>query len=203
VLDARAEPGGDETAEERRVASREARRDEAERRGGRARREQPGLAPALREETGRDLERGHAVAVGRAQQADLRKGEAELPRPDREEDVEDVREAVVDEVRAAGGTEHGPGAAGHAPDCSTGAEPGAIRARRRCPSRVRRRLRGRARARSAALDPSCEAQDAGAIASSRAGMLLCHGVPTHGSRSSLAVNSFGATPVRTRCPPSR
>ena len=48
-------------------------------------------------------------------------------------------------------------------------------------------------------------RDQGAVgmASRRAGTLLCHGVPTHGSRSSLAVNSFGPTPVRTRCFPSR
>lgn len=31
--------------------------------------------------------------------------------------------------------------------------------------------------------------------STLAGTLLCHGVPTNGSRSSLAVSSFGAMPV--------
>ena len=34
--------------------------------------------------------------------------------------------------------------------------------------------------------------------SRRAGTDLCHGVPAHGSRSSLAVSSFGATPVTIR-----
>ena len=38
--------------------------------------------------------------------------------------------------------------------------------------------------------------------SSRAGTVLCHGVPAQGSRSSLAVSSLGATPVRCRAPDS-
>ena len=40
------------------------------------------------------------------------------------------------------------------------------------------------------------------IASTRAGTDLCHGVPAHGSRSSLAVNSLGAIPVTIRRPSS-
>ena len=42
--------------------------------------------------------------------------------------------------------------------------------------------------------------DGQAIASTRAGTDLCHGVPAHGSRSSLAVSSLGATPVTMPTP---
>ena len=55
-------------------------------------------------------------AVGGTQESDLGEGETELPRPDGKEHVEDVGEAIVDEVRAAGGAENSAGAA-HAPDC--------------------------------------------------------------------------------------
>ena len=42
----------------------------------------------------------------------------------------------------------------------------------------------------------------GHTGSRRAGVVLCHGVPAHGSRSSIAVNSLVASPVVTRSPDS-
>ena len=117
MLHARAHASRDQAAEKREEASREACRHEAQRRHRRARGEQSRLAPALREEARGDLEDGHAPAVERAEEPDLREVEAELARPHGEEDVEDVGEAVVDEVNAAGGAEDGAGAA-HAPSIS-------------------------------------------------------------------------------------
>src|SRR6266481_7721771 len=116
VLDARAEPGGEETAEQGQVASRESGGDEAQRGGGRPRGEKPCLAPALGEQSGGNLKSRHGPAICGAQETDLGEGEAELTRPDGEEYVENVGEAVVDEMRAAGGAEDGASAA-HAADC--------------------------------------------------------------------------------------
>ena len=63
----------------------------------------------------------------------------------------------------------------------------------------RRRLQPGSRERSGRRWPSrrpvCRRLQTG---SRRAATDLCHGVPAHGSRSSLAVSSFGATPVTTR-----
>ena len=83
MLDARAQPARDQTPQQRQEASGEASRDEAERRRGRSRREKPRLAPALREESRRDLEGGHAAAVDGAQEPDLGERQAELARPHR------------------------------------------------------------------------------------------------------------------------
>ena len=88
---------------------------EAERGDRGARREQPRLAAALRENARRHLEGGHAAGVERLEQPDLREAQAELGRPDRQQHVQDVGEAVVDEVRPAGDGEDGAGAAGHRP----------------------------------------------------------------------------------------
>src|SRR5713101_7424367 len=127
MLHARAEAARDQAAEEGEEASREARGHEAERGHRRARGEESRLAPALGEEPRGDLEGRHAPAVECAEEPDLGEVEAELARPHGQEDVEDVGEAVVDEVGAAGGAENGAGAA-HAPEYFTGATLEAIRA---------------------------------------------------------------------------
>src|SRR5262249_38695131 len=116
MLHARAESGHEEATEERQVASREAGGDEAERGGRRARGEKACLAPTLGEQSRGDLEGGHGAAVHGAEETDLSEGEAELAGPHGKEDVQDVGEAVVYEMRAAGGAEDGAGSA-HAPDC--------------------------------------------------------------------------------------
>src|SRR5215831_1977523 len=116
MVHAGTEPGHEEAAEERQVASREAGGDEAQRGGRRARGEETCLAPALGEQPSGDLEGGHGAAVHGAEETDLGEGEAELAGPHGKEDVQDVGEAVVDEMRAAGGAEDGAGSA-HAPDC--------------------------------------------------------------------------------------
>src|SRR5215467_9702512 len=113
MLHARAEPGHEEATEERQVASREAGGDEAKRG---ARGEEACLAPAFGEQSRGDLEGGHGAAVHRAEETDLSEGEAELAGPHGKEDVQDVGEAIVYEMRAAGGAEDGAGSA-HVPDC--------------------------------------------------------------------------------------
>src|SRR6185436_10632149 len=73
--------------------------------------EEAPLPPALGEEAGGDLEGGHAAAVRGLEQPDLGEGERELARPDREEQVEHVGEAVVHEVGERADGEDGGGPA--------------------------------------------------------------------------------------------
>src|SRR5439155_26393063 len=68
---------------------------------------------ALGEQSRWNLECGHPPAVRGTDDPDLREGQPELVRPDRQQHVEDVRESVVDEVDAAGGGEHRAGARFH------------------------------------------------------------------------------------------
>ena len=115
MLAAGAEARHHEAGEQGDEAAGQAGDQEAERGDRGARREQPRLAAALREDARRHLEGGHASGVERLEQPDLREAQAELGRPDRQQHVQDVGEAVVDEVRPAGDGEDGAGAAGHRP----------------------------------------------------------------------------------------
>src|SRR5262249_30625720 len=101
------EPRAEQQREQRHEAAGPSRRDEAERRGRGAERQEPALAEALGEEAGRNLERRHTARVCGADQADLRKRETELARPEWEEDVERLREAVVQEMDRRRGDENG------------------------------------------------------------------------------------------------
>src|SRR5947209_1784766 len=72
-------------------------------------------AEALGEEAGRDLERRHAAGVRGADQADLRQRQPEFARPQRQEDVEGLGEAVVQEMDDGRGEEHRAGSGLHGP----------------------------------------------------------------------------------------
>jgi len=58
------------------------------------------VADPSREPRRGELERRHAARVARLEDADGRIVEAERRLPDREEDIEQVREAVVEDMRA-------------------------------------------------------------------------------------------------------
>ena len=113
MLDAGAEPGGQQQQEERGKAPGPAGRHEAERRQQRAAGQQPALAEALGQEPGGNLERRHPARVGGADQADLGERQPELLGPQREEHVEGFREPVVQEVDGRGGAEDGAGTRFH------------------------------------------------------------------------------------------
>src|SRR5437867_1410058 len=107
--------GDEQQHEERGKAAGPARRDEAQRRHRGAEGQDPPLTDALGEEACRDLERRHAAGVRGADEADLREREAELARPQRQEDVERLREAVMQEVDGGRGEEHRAGSGLHGP----------------------------------------------------------------------------------------
>ncbi len=115
MLAAGAEAGHHEAGEQGDEAAGQAGDQEAESGDRGARHQQPRLAAALREDARGHLEGGHAPGVERLEQPDLREAQAELGRPHRQEHVQDVGEAVVDEVRPAGDGEDGAGAAIHRP----------------------------------------------------------------------------------------
>src|SRR5262249_14584612 len=99
MLDARAQAGHQEEGRQREHPARGRRNGQIPE--GRDRgpdHEEPPLAPALGEEAGRDLGERHARRVHGFEDADGGERELELRRPEREEDVEDVREAVVEDV---------------------------------------------------------------------------------------------------------
>ena len=127
VLDAGAEPGQHQAGEQRGEAAREPGGEESEGGDRGARGEEPRLAPALREDPRGDLKGGHAPAVHRPEQAHLAVGQAELRGPDREQEIDDVGEAVVHEVDGGGGGEHRAGASargGPLPRRNRGGQPG-------------------------------------------------------------------------------
>ncbi len=76
----------------------------------RAEREQVALADALGQQPRGELERRHGHPVGRTDHPDLREGQAESLREERQQNVGDVRKPVVDHVRGAAGSEGAPGA---------------------------------------------------------------------------------------------
>ena len=144
MLDARAESCHEEADEQRGEAAREPRDEEAEGGDRSARSEEARLAPALGHHARRDLKRRHAPAVDRPQQADLSVREAELARPDGEEHVDEVGEAVVDEVDRGGGAQHGPGAVAVGRGVRAhdgGGKSGRFSSARSCPARPDRRCR--------------------------------------------------------------
>ena len=161
MLDAGAEPGQHEAGEQRGEAARESGGEEAEGGDRGARGEEPRLAPALREDPRGDLKGGHAPAVYRPEQAHLAVGQAELRGPDREQEIDDVGEAVVHEVDGGGGGEHRAGASARGdllPRRDRGGQPG-----RAFPGAHARRLAARGPAWSAPSIapeiiglPSCE-----------------------------------------------
>src|SRR5581483_10805408 len=131
VLDAGAQPGEQQDAEERPEAPGSGDGHVA---GGGERRaggEEPPLAHPLGQHARRHLEESHAARVRGPGRADLGEGQPELARPQRQEDVEEVGEGVVEEVGAARGREHAPRAA----------VDGGRRPRRRHPRAASRRTR--------------------------------------------------------------
>ena len=114
VLDAGAEPRHEEERREREHPGRERRDAEiAEGRHGRAHHQEPPLAPALGEDAGRDLRERHAGGVDGLEDADAGQRQAELRRPEGQEDVEHVGEAVVEDVGERRREEDGPGGGDH------------------------------------------------------------------------------------------
>lgn len=65
------------------------------------------LAPAVRQVSRRDLEKGEGARVSGAQQADLHEGEGELASPYGEENVQQIGASVVQEVDDAACGERG------------------------------------------------------------------------------------------------
>ena len=87
--------------QERNKSSRRADAEESDRGEERSGGQHPGFAPAFGEEPRGNLEQGQRAGVPGAEQPHLRKGERELARPHREERVEEIGTAVVQEVDGA------------------------------------------------------------------------------------------------------
>ena len=87
--------------QERNKSSRRADAEESDRGEERSGGQHPGFAPAFGEEPRGNLEQGQRAGVPGAEQPHLRKGERELTRPHREERVEEIGTAVVQEVDGA------------------------------------------------------------------------------------------------------
>ena len=105
VLDRRADAGQQNEGTQRGIAL--GRRQQCEGDAGKhgAGRQQRALADPLGQHAGRQLQKRHGGGVGHAQGADLHVAEAEGLRPDGQQHVEGVGNAVVHEVRGAGGRE--------------------------------------------------------------------------------------------------
>ena len=88
-------------------SSRPARHHEDGCRDRSADRQHPPFAEALGQEAGRDLKDGHAAAIERPEESDLGERERELGRPDRQQDVDDIGEAVVQKMSSARHREDG------------------------------------------------------------------------------------------------
>ena len=115
MLDARAEPGAEQHQAQGREAARPAGDHEAGCRHRRAGGQHDALAEALGQQASGDLEERHAPAVQSAQEADLGERKVKLDRPQGEEDVDDVGEAIVQEVRRARQGERGRARSLHRP----------------------------------------------------------------------------------------
>src|SRR5215510_9717376 len=101
MLRRRAETPDEETHEQPREPPGQAGGDETEGRDRGARGEKPRLAPSLGKEAGGNLAARHPAAVGGLEQADLGEVQTELRAPDGQEHVDDVGEAVVNEMGRA------------------------------------------------------------------------------------------------------
>jgi hypothetical protein len=77
----------------------------------------PEPRPAARRRRAREMKPPtvHAAAVGRTQEPDLDERQPELRRPHGQQDIDDIREAVVKHVGAARHAEDGPAGGLHAP----------------------------------------------------------------------------------------
>lgn len=107
-----AQAGDHEEGEKRGEPRRRAEAEEADGREERSDGQDARLTAALGQEARRDLEEREGAGVGGAEQADLRKGKGEFPRPHGEERVEEAGAAVVQEVDGTARSQGGPSAAG-------------------------------------------------------------------------------------------
>ena len=103
VLHGRADPRQQDQAADGRVALGRRQQGKGEPREERSRDQQRPLAHPLRQHARRQLQERQRRRVGHAQGADLHVGEAEGLRPDGEQHVKGVADAVVHEVDGAGG----------------------------------------------------------------------------------------------------
>ena len=103
VLHGRADAGQQDEAAEGGVALGRRQQGEGEAGKNGAGREQRALADALGEHARRQLQTRQGARIGHAQGADLHVGEAEGLRPDRQQHIEGVGNAIVHEMGGAGG----------------------------------------------------------------------------------------------------
>ena len=108
MLGSRAGAGDQEHEGKGCKSRRRNQRHEAERGHDRADRQQPAFAEPLGEQAGRHLGGGERARIAGLEDAGRRERQAELRLPDRQQDEDHVREAVVQEMDRAGGREHRP-----------------------------------------------------------------------------------------------
>ena len=101
MLDGRADAAEQDEGTQHRVALGRRQQREGDAREHGAGGQQRALADPLGQHAGRQLQAGHGGGIGHAQRADLHVAEAERLRPDGQQHVEGVGNAVVHEVRRA------------------------------------------------------------------------------------------------------